>query len=65
MGLAAVVDLGIAAVLASHTTGTVVNASMYVGVLMALWGALTLGLGLATKAVLVFTPEGPRLLSPR
>ena len=65
MGLAAVVDLGIAAVLATHTTGTVVNAAMYAGVLIALWGVLTLGLGLATKAVLVFTPEGPRLLSPR
>src|SRR3954452_6558310 len=65
MALTAVVDLAVVAVLATHSTGSVVNAAMYVGVLIALWGALTLGLGLATKAVLVFTPEGPRLLSPR
>jgi uncharacterized membrane protein HdeD (DUF308 family) len=65
MGLAALVDLGIVAVLALHSTGSVVDAAMYAGVLIAAWGALMLGLGLATKAVLVFTPEGPRLLSPR
>jgi uncharacterized membrane protein HdeD (DUF308 family) len=65
LGAAALADLGLVAVFATHTSGSVVNLALFGGGLTLVWSLLYLTLGLVTPKVHEWTPEGPRLLSRR
>ena len=63
--LAAMVDVVLVAMAATHTTGSIINLGLMGGGLGALWGGLLIVIGLTTDRVTVEIAAGPRLLAPR
>jgi uncharacterized membrane protein HdeD (DUF308 family) len=64
LGLSAVVDLVLATVLMTHTTGTATSIVLFGGGLAALWGVLHVGLGLYAGNK-IREEAGSPLLAPR
>ena len=60
--LSAVVDIALVAFLVTHTTGSVSDLALIGGGIVALWGVLTLVIGMAAAHVDLITAAGPRLL---
>jgi uncharacterized membrane protein HdeD (DUF308 family) len=60
--LSALVDLALVAFLVTHTTGSVSDLALVGGGIVALWGAVTLVIGMAAARVDLITAAGPRLL---
>jgi uncharacterized membrane protein HdeD (DUF308 family) len=63
--VAAVVDVVLVGLAATHTTGSVIDLALMGGGLGALWGCLLIVIGLTTDRVTVALDAGPRLLAPR
>jgi uncharacterized membrane protein HdeD (DUF308 family) len=60
--LAAIVDLVLVVFLVTHTTGSVSDLALVGGGIVALWGVITLVIGMAASKVDLLTAAGPRLL---
>ena len=60
--LSAVVDVALVAFLVTHATGSVSDLALMGGGIVALWGALTLVIGMIAARVDLITAAGPRLL---
>ena len=60
--LAAIVDLVLVAFLVTHTTGSVSDLALVGGSIVALWGMITLVIGMVASKVDLITAAGPRLL---
>jgi uncharacterized membrane protein HdeD (DUF308 family) len=60
--LAAIVDLVLVAFLVTHTTGSVTDLALIGGSIVALWGMITLVIGMAASKVDLITAAGPRML---
>ena len=60
--LSAVVDLALVTFLVTHATGSVSDLALMGGGIVALWGALTLVIGMIAARVDLITAAGPRLL---
>ena len=60
--LSAVVDLALVTFLVTHATGSVSDLALMGGGIVALWGALTLVIGMIAARVDLSTAAGPRLL---
>ena len=60
--LAAIVDLVLVAFLVTHTTGSVSDLALVGGSIVAVWGMITLVIGMVASKVDLITAAGPRLL---
>ena len=60
--LSAIVDIALVAFLVTHATGSVSDLALIGGGIVALWGVLTLVIGMAASKVDLVTAAGPRLL---
>jgi uncharacterized membrane protein HdeD (DUF308 family) len=60
--LSAIVDVALVAFLVTHATGSVSDLALMGGGIVALWGVLTLVIGMAASKVDLFTAAGPRML---
>ena len=60
--LSALVDVVLVAFLVTHTTGSVSDLALVGGSIVALWGMITLVIGMAASKVDLVTAAGPRLL---
>ena len=60
--LSALVDLVLVAFLVTHTGGSVSDLALVGGGIVALWGVITLVIGMAASKVDLITAAGPRLL---
>jgi uncharacterized membrane protein HdeD (DUF308 family) len=60
--LSAIVDLVLVAFLVTHTGGSVSDLALVGGGIVALWGVITLVIGMAASKVDLITAAGPRLL---
>ena len=60
--LSAIVDLVLVAFLVTHTTGSVSDLALVGGSIVALWGMITLVIGMVASKVDLITAAGPRLL---
>ncbi len=60
--LSAIVDLVLVAFLVTHTTGSVTDLALIGGSIVALWGMITLVIGMAASKVDLITAAGPRML---
>jgi uncharacterized membrane protein HdeD (DUF308 family) len=60
--LSAVVDIALVAFLVTHASGTVTDLALMGGGIVALWGVLTLVIGMAAAKVDLITAAGPRML---
>jgi uncharacterized membrane protein HdeD (DUF308 family) len=60
--LSAVVDLALVTFLVTHATGSVSDLALMGGGIVALWGAITLVIGMIAARVDLITAAGPRLL---
>jgi uncharacterized membrane protein HdeD (DUF308 family) len=65
LGCAALVDVGLVAVLASHTGESVADSALFGGSLVAIWGMVLLVLAAVARPAEVATVAGPRLLATR
>jgi uncharacterized membrane protein HdeD (DUF308 family) len=63
--LVAVADLGLVALLATHTSGSVADVSLFGGGLASVWGLLLFFLAAFAGKTLKREDVGPRLLAPR
>ena len=64
-GLSAVVDIALVAFLVTHASGSVTDLALMGGGIVALWGALTLVIGMIAARVDLITAAGPRMLQSR
>jgi len=60
--LSAIVDVALVAFLVTHVSGSVSDLALMGGGIVALWGVLTLVIGMAASKVDLITAAGPRLL---
>jgi uncharacterized membrane protein HdeD (DUF308 family) len=60
--LSALVDVALVAFLVTHTSGSVSDLALVGGAIVALWGVITLVIGMAASKVDLVTAAGPRLL---
>jgi len=60
--LSAVVDIALIAFLVTHASGSVTDLALMGGGIVALWGVITLVIGMAAAKVDLITLAGPRLL---
>ena len=60
--LSAIVDVALVAFLVTHVSGSVSDLALMGGGIVALWGVLTLVIGMAASKVDLITATGPRLL---
>ena len=65
LGLSAALDAVLIALLATHTSGSVLDLALIGGGIASLWGAFHIAVGLSVARVLVYTAAGPRLLEAR
>ena len=63
--LSAVVDVALIAFLVTHASGSVSDLALIGGGIVALWGALTLVIGMIAARVDLITAAGPRMLASR
>ena len=63
--LSAVVDVALVALLVTHTSGSVSDLALIGGGIVALWGVLTLVIGMIAARVDLITAAGPRMLAAR
>ena len=60
--LSALVDVVLVAFLVTHTSGSVSDLALVGGGIVALWGVITLVIGMAASKVDLITAAGPRML---
>ena len=63
--LSAIVDVALIAFLVTHTSGSVSDLALIGGGIVALWGLLTLVIGMIAARVDLITAAGPRMLAAR